>query len=255
MLLNVTSRSARSFGFASFLLFALLSCSSTKHRVPSSIYQTVLWIGDSQTHGNLGKLVYPLMTSKYGESNIELYGVGSSSPRHWSQTRSANSEHFDWMCDQWRYGRINKSGNGPVKGTLCETAEGALIPEGLSVFDHVNRSKPDLVVFQFLGNSMGWSQEAINQNVGNLLKSLDDRQECIFISSPPFLAELVEANVLRAQTELFLANAVGDRCHFVYGMQVASNMRDVRSFYNDDRIHLSPSGAEHFYNLIKNQLF
>jgi hypothetical protein len=209
------------------------------HHSNSSGFRSVLWIGDSQTHFSLGEHVYPKLISKFGLSEVSLYGVGGSSPRHWGQPRSIASENFDWLCDQSRMGRVNEKGNILIESKICRGPGNITMPIGFSVMDKVNHSKPDLVVFQFLGNSMGLISEAIRRNVSQLLKSLDFRQECIFVSSPPFHKDLEDRNQLRAQTEMYLADAVGNRCKFIYGMRVATLMRYERSFYNEDKVHLN----------------
>lgn len=217
------------------LVFVLFSCSGIK-RQPASLAK-VLFIGDSQTAGNLGKFTYQHLREKYSNSEIELYGIGGSSPRHWSA--SPREKEGQWLCSQ--HGRINGKSNVKMKDHVCRGNANEMI------YAHLNRKKTEYVVFQFLGNSMGFSQQQITEKVQLLLGQLDG-QECLFITSPPFYHELEEKNKLRKTTEDYFINAIGNRCKIYAGMSKENFeifAHDLEN-YLDDRIHLSEKGAETF---------
>lgn len=225
------------------LAFILFSCSSNK-RVPSS-QSGLLFIGDSQTAGNLGKFSYEYLTTKFDSSELEVYGVGGSSPRHWSSDQKAKDGK--WLCSQ--KGRVNGNINVSMKKNICSG------PEEQMIYSYLNRKKADFVVFQFLGNSMGFSQEFIKSNVDKLLSELGN-QDCLFITSPPYYYELSEKNKLRKTTEDYLIKAIDNRC-IVYAGMTDENLKVFaydRENYLSDRIHLSLKGAQTFFEQFKSML-
>ncbi|GAB4020492.1 MAG: hypothetical protein Fur0010_23080 [Bdellovibrio sp.] len=225
------------------LVFVLFSCSSMK-RSPSS-QSRILFIGDSQTAGNLGKYTYQHLSNQFSDSEIELYGIGSSSPRHWASTTAA--KEGQWLCSQ--NGRINGKTDIPVRERLCQG------PENQSIYAYLNRKKSDYVIFQFLGNSMGFSKEHITEKINLLLAELGN-QECLFITSPPFFYELEEKNQLRKTTEDYFIQAIGNRCKVFAGMSRENFevfAKDKKN-YLKDRIHLSEQGAENFFKQFKDLL-
>ena len=206
----------------------------------------VLYIGDSQTEGFLGGYAFHYLKENFSESEINIFGVGSSSPRHWSSEKG--SRNGKWLCE--RRGRHNSSTSIPLKDTICSGSS-----DGESIFSHLNKDKPRFVIFQFLGNSMGFSKVSIKRSINRLLKNLDN-QDCLFVTSPPYYHELKERNQLRLQTEEFFIEAIGERCEIYRGMS-EENLRvfaSNRSFYARDLIHLSRRGALAFFHQFKNRL-
>lgn len=222
-------------------LFVFYSCTSTE-RQPASAYKSVLYIGDSQSAGYLGRYVYDHLVESFDKDKIQVYGIGSSSPRHWGDP--GTSKNGKWLCK--RSGRFNTNFNIPLNERLCAG------DENKSAFHFVNRSKPDLVVFQFLGNSMGFNGAYIKKKVKQLLDEIEG-QDCIFITSPPYYKDLAEKNKLRIETEKHFKEAVGNRCQFVQGMSeenLATFLLE-RDHYVGDKIHLSKKGAKVFFEQVR----
>lgn len=128
--------------------------------------------------------------------------------------------------------------------------------KGESSFSYLNSKKSDLVIFQFLGNSMGFNESYINKKVNLLLSELSQEQQCLFITSPPYYKDLVSKNELRATTQEFFIKAIGSRCRVVKGITEHSlqNYAHQRDNYLGDRIHLSKKGAQEFFKLIVPEL-
>lgn len=226
------------------LLLTLVSCIQAE-RNPSSV-NSVLYIGDSQSEGYLGGMVYRHLNEVSKVKNIRLFGIGSSSPRHWGDSR--DSKNSKWLCK--RSGRKNDRSRVPMKDEICAGINNE------SAFSFLNAKKNDFVVFQFLGNSMGFNENYINEKIGNLLNDLGNEQQCLFITSPPYFKDLVERNELRQKTQDFFLKAIGSRCKVVKGitdltLQTYARERDN---YLGDRIHLSKKGAATFFELIAPEL-
>lgn len=222
-------------------LFVCFSC-STQNRIPAANYKTVLYIGDSQSAGHLGRFAFNHFKEKFEEKNIHVYGISSSSPRHWGDP--GTSKNGKWICE--RKGRYNNQFNIPLKEKVCSG------DKNHSAFHHINKVNPDLVVFQFLGNSMGFNGGYIKKKVEQLFVEIGNT-DCVFITSPPYYHELKEKNKLRLETEKHFIDAIGSRCEIVKGMN-EENMRTFlldRDHYVGDRIHLSKKGASVFFEQIK----
>ena len=223
-------------------LLSFISCSH-KERGPSSI-QSLLYIGDSQSEGYLGGMVYKHLSPNIRDLNV--FGFGSSSPRHWWDEQTTNNSK--WLCK--RKGRHNLKGNIKIKGKAC------IGDEKSSAFENLNKNKPDFVVFQFLGNSMGFNKDYIHSKVKKLLDALDEKQQCLFITSPPYYKDLVEKNKLRVETQEFFIEAIGSRCKMVKGVteETLNGYAFDRENYLGYRIHLSKKGAAAFFEMIKSSL-
>ncbi|PIP94440.1 MAG: hypothetical protein COW00_16560 [Bdellovibrio sp. CG12_big_fil_rev_8_21_14_0_65_39_13] len=222
----------------------LFSCSMAKRQTASENNE-VLFVGDSQTAGALGELVHEHLKNHLPVESFEVYGIGSSSPRHWGKAR--NSKDGQWLCN--RKGRYNASYEIPLKKKLCKG------PEDQSIFSYINRFNSNLVVFQFLGNSVGFSESQIKKNINELLSSLGN-QDCLFITSPPHYIELEEKNKVRLETEKYFLNAIGSRCRVIRGMS-EENLKFFqyqRDYYLNDKIHLSKIGAQVFFEQFKKSL-
>ena len=223
------------------ILFVSFSC-STKERTPASSYKSVLYIGDSQSAGHLGRYVFDHLSKTFDAKDIQVYGIGSSSPRHWGDP--GNTKNGEWICK--RTGRFNTEFEIPLKDKICSENKDK------SAFHHVNKNKPDLVIFQFLGNSMGFSGSYIKEKVKQLLDEIQG-QDCIFITSPPYYKDLEEKNKIRVETEKHFKDAIGERCQFVQGMSeenLATFLLE-RDHYVGDKIHLSKKGAGVFFEQIR----
>lgn len=202
----------------------------------------ILFIGDSQTEGYLGEIVYNYLKKSPYVKNVNVYGVGSSSPRHWQQ--NITTKYSKWL--QKRTARLN---DGRYK------MNGAMKPNSnQSLFMTLNqRHNPDLVVFQFLGNSMMMSKNFIINNVRGLLSQLKDSQECIYISSPPYYMDMPEKNQKRAETQEYFLEAIGSRCRVLKGINEDSlrNFATKREYFIKDKIHLTRDGAQEFFKLVQ----
>lgn len=216
------------------------SCTQIK-RNPSST-ASVLYIGDSQSEGYLGGLVYKHLKDISKVQDIRLFGIGSSSPRHWGDPRS--SKNSMWLCK--RSGRMNDKSRIPMNDKICAGTEGE------SSFSFLNKTKSDLVIFQFLGNSMGFNETYIQNKIENLLSALNQEQECLFITSPPYYKSLKEKNKLRSKTQEFFLSAIGSRCRVVKGVseETLATYAKQRDNYLGDKIHLSKKGANEFFKMI-----
>ncbi|MFT6068187.1 MAG: hypothetical protein ACJAT2_003763 [Bacteriovoracaceae bacterium] len=223
-------------------LFLLVSCTH-KVRSPSSV-KSLLYIGDSQSEGFLGEMIYQHLSPSIKDLNV--FGFGSSSPRHWGDEQTTNNSK--WLCK--RKGRHNLKRSIPIKAFACKGDKSS------SAFENLNSAKPDLVVFQFLGNSMGFSEKYIHSKVTKLLEALDDKQECLFITSPPYFKDLVEKNKLRVETQDYFVSAVGNRCKIIKGVseETLNGYAFERENYLGDRIHLSKKGAAAFFEMIRPSL-
>ncbi len=221
----------------------LLASCTHKERTPSSV-KSLLYIGDSQSEGFLGELVYKHLSPNVKDLNV--FGFGSSSPRHWGdELKSKNSK---WLCK--RKGRHNLNRSIAIKPFACTGSSRT------SAFENLNSEKPDFVVFQFLGNSMGFNKKYINSKVTKLLTSLDDKQQCLFITSPPYYKDLVEKNELRVTTQEYFIEAIGSRCKIIKGVneETLKGYAFDRENYLGDRIHLSKKGAAAFFEMMRASL-
>lgn len=226
----------------SMLIFSSCALSSRK---PSST-QSVLYIGDSQSEGYLGGIIYEHLKKVSQVPKIKLIGVGSSSPRHWGDNRS--SKNSKWLCK--RSGRLNNKSAVKMKKVICDYSDQK------PIFTKLNENNPDLVIFQFLGNSMGFNESYISKKIGNLLGALADSQQCLFITSPPYYKDLVEKNKLRIKTQDYFVKAIGNRCTIIKGV-TEETLKDYafkRENFLGDRIHLSKKGALAFFDMIKQDL-
>ena len=225
------------------IVFSISSC-SVGFRAPSS-RPSVLYIGDSQSAGYLGGIIHQHLLKNFQERDIFLYGIGSSSPRHWSATKDEKSGK--WLCS--RKGRFNGSKGIPLNEKICRGEKENMI------YSYLNRNKTDYVIFQFLGNSMGFNGPFIKEKVTKLLNDLGN-QDCLFITSPPYYHELKDKNILRKQTEEHFLAAIQDRCRVVKGMtdENLKGFANDRENYLGDKIHLSSKGADEFFKQIKPQL-
>jgi hypothetical protein len=232
--------------FIAFFLVSFVGCSGNQRKFSSSD-QSLLWIGDSQTAGSLGKLFYDHYIESKDYNQVHVYGVPSSSPRHWSSVSWKKSG--SWLCNM--KGRHNNKHWIPLKKEICPS------DPDQSIYAHlIEKHRPSHVVFQFLGNSMGRSKTFITEKVGALLSSLSEDQHCTFITSPPYYKTLVERNELRAKTQEYFLDAIKERCDLVVGVtdETMKSFATQRSYFAKDKIHLSKEGAKVFYNYIIAQL-
>lgn len=191
-------------------------------------------------------MVYKHLNEIAKVKDIRVFGVGSSSPRHWGDERT--SKNSKWLCK--RKGRKNNQSGVSMKKEVCKGQTNE------SAFSYLNSSKPEMVIFQFLGNSMGFNESYIAKKVGNLLNALDENQKCLFVTSPPYYKDLVEKNKLRIKTQDFFLSAIGSRCSVVAGVseETMNTYATERDNYLGDRIHLSKKGASEFFKMILPEL-
>ena len=119
---------------------------------------SVLYIGDSQSAGHLGRNVYKHLNKTFEGNNIELFGISSSSPRHWGAIKT--SKNGVWICD--RVGRHNLSYEIPLFTNIC------IGEDDQSAFGYLNSFKPEYVIFQFLGNSAALDKNSIKKRCSAL---------------------------------------------------------------------------------------
>jgi len=247
------------------VVLCTISCASKKPRSPASNNRAVLYIGDSQSAGPLGKVVYEHLQKKIDASDINLYGVGSSSPRHWGSNRTSPQfgEYNEWLCDPKRKARVGLAQRVSTQASICKRNSRE------SVFSNLNVERPGFVIFQFLGNSMRMSDEMIVNRIQNLLAKLDDSQKCLWITSPPYYRGLGDKfetrNKRRAETEAIFVQAIGDRCDVFRGMQDDNWERFAQTYeyyYSKDEtgrirgdgMHFNTQGARAFYETFKHKL-
>lgn len=225
------------------LVLFIGSCSSV-NRTPAS-KPSILYIGDSQTEGALGGIIHEHLLKSFNETEIFIYGIGSSSPRHWSATK--NDKNGEWLCS--RKGRFNGTTNISLSEKVCPLEDQSMI------FSHLNREKPEFVIFQFLGNSMGFNRAYISEKITRLLNDLGN-QDCLFITSPPYYYTLKDKNILRKETEDYFLEAIKDRCKVIRGMSDDNHkiFSKNRENYLNDLIHLSSTGATAFFKQINGYL-
>lgn len=250
------------FNFLYLLIFLISSCTHNPKRNLSSRPETVLHIGDSQSEGYLGRVLHNHYNKEFKKENIRVYGVASSSPRHWANLR--NTDFGSWLC-QVRTGRFNLKIYKDISKKICDGSFKQ------SAFEYVNQHKPDVVTFQFLGNSMNRDYAEVRGNVRKLLGQLGREQRCIFITSSPHYVFFKESNKGRVELEREYIKAIGDRCEIAKGMEeknlerfstTARNYGKMRKRSLDgkkveipgDGKHLSLTGAKTFYGLIKHKL-
>lgn len=230
-----------------YLLIILTSCTHTI-RQPSSENslegQRILYIGDSFSAGYLGGYVYEHLKQKVGTNgDVNLYGVVSSSPRHWAPVK--NSQGAKWLCRQ--EGRKNASYPTNVKKSICPKRR-----KNSPISHLMQAHNPHTVIFQFLGNSMGMSERGIINNVTNLIDQIDGAK-CYFILSPPYHQSIDSQNAKRKLTSERFIKAIAGRCEIYNGMDEANlpQFKAERDHYAGDKKHLSRTGARVFFNDLK----
>jgi lysophospholipase L1-like esterase len=233
------------------IITSFSSCSSLKSRGPTSenIHsgEKILYIGDSISAGPLGSLIYEHLSARVGEKgSVNLYGVVSSSPRHWAPAKK--SKGAKWLCKQ--KGRKNSKYPTSVTKDICPRRR------SVSPIRHLaKKNEPTLVIFQFLGNSMGMSESSIKRNVTSLIDQVPGAK-CIFITSPPYHQSINSQNTKRLQTANRFLKAVDNRCEVFNGMakERLEKFRENRDYYAGDKKHLSKKGAAVFFNELKELL-
>ncbi|MBT7611007.1 MAG: SGNH/GDSL hydrolase family protein [Bacteriovoracaceae bacterium] len=221
-------------------LIILLLLISSSHAEDSIVY-----IGDSQSVGHLGKFIYNHLKRSSPNKEIHVYGIGSSSPRHWSAP--INSKNGSWLCE--RSGRYNDQRNIPLRSKVCQG------DNSKSALSYLVQDKPEWVIFQFLGNSVGFNEFYISKKVKQMLAQIGD-QKCLFITSPPYFHALVERNKLRFKTEQYFLKAIAKRCEVAQGMteQNFNIFSKDSGHYLKDKIHLSFKGAEIFFKQFQHKI-
>lgn len=229
------------------------SCALTKkhphEREVASRSPSILHIGDSQTRGPFGKFIYQYLKEK--SDNVNVYGVSSSSPRHWV----APTYEMNWLCKQ--NSRHNENATKSMKKNVCSIKK-----QTTNGFAEVlKRHSPDIVFFQFLGNSMQRSRKQILTSLKQLLSMLNKRQKCVFITSPPYYKDLVERNKLRGETHRHFLDGIGKRCRVVQGFHMPGYADRYDYFYTvkngktrGDGMHFNAKGAQAYMDYIVDQL-
>ena len=232
-------------------LTLIVSCSSAIKRRPTSnsikTAERILYIGDSISAGPLGGLIYRHLKSRVGdEGSVKLYGVVSSSPRHWAPVKK--SKGAKWLCKQ--KGRRNNTYPTSVSKDICPKRRKH------SPLTHLmKKNDPTLVIFQFLGNSMGMSEASIAKNVTSLIDQ-SSQARCIFITSPPYHQSIDSQNEKRFNTAQRFLKAISSHCEIFNGMSLnrLENFKKNRDHYAGDKKHLSQKGAMVFFEELKSLL-
>ena len=222
-----------------FLLFSLTSASVEAKS------KKVLYIGDSQSAGYLGNIVYNELLKTYKADQVDVFGISSSSPRHWGDAKS--SKNGTWLCG--RKGRHNEKFPIPLKSKICNGKSNQ------AAFDYLLSQKYDHVFIQFLGNSVAFKESYIKNKVSQLVSFLD-KEKCVFITTPPHYYTLAENNQKRIKVESYFIEAINGRCKVVRGMtdKNLKTFAKVRNHYQPDKKHLSLKGAEEFFKQFKDLL-
>ena len=198
----------------------------------------ILFLGDSQSAGFLGRIIFDHLIESHSAENVNVYGVSASSPRHWGSPQKSWSGN--WLCN--RKGRHNTGFEIPLKSKIC----GA--DKNKSALEHL-MSDATHVVFQFLGNSTQLEEEMIKRHLQNLLKKIGKRK-CVFITSPPHF-HVASTNKRRKEVEDLFVKTIGDQCQVSRGMsgsEIAEFSKEIEN-YLKDRVHLSRKGAQRFFEL------
>lgn len=208
--------------------------------------ERLLFIGDSQTEGFLGNIVHQHLQRNSSFKDIKVIGIGGSSPRHWADKKDTRSAQ--WLCE--RSGRIDQNRGIKMAPVLCPQGSNS------SAFEVINSENTKFVVFQFLGNSMGRSEEFIKQKVEAMFSVLRADQKCLFTTSPPYYKDLTERNTLRRTTQEYILSAIQGRCEVVVGFtdETLQSFATKREYYLEDKIHLTQKGAMAFFEMFKEKL-
>jgi hypothetical protein len=237
--------------FLPILFLFACSTSGVSERSPDAqttiMGENVLYIGDSISAGPLGLLVYNHLSEKVGaDGKVNLYGIVSSSPRHWAPSKKTSGAK--WLCKQ--KGRKNKIYPTNVSKDVCPKRR-----KDSPISHLVKHNDPSLVIFQFLGNSMGMSESAINRNIQSLLDQTPQAR-CIFITSAPYHDSINHLNEKRLETANNFIKAINGRCEVFNGMssERLHGFRKQRGHYAGDKKHLSSAGAKAFFEELKELL-
>ena len=235
--------------------YSCTQLSTKDKRLPSNGTVRILHIGDSQTKGPFGKLLFDHLSTRGNE--VHVLGVSSSSPRHWASVKGERASN--WLCKQTsRYNDSTYKSHISMKDSLCLDR----LPNESVFKKSLDSYRPDLVIFQFLGNSMGRSQKKIKKSIHALLNTLSDEQGCIFITSPPYYKDLVERNKKRAQTHSYFLDALSSfsdepRCDVIEGFKMPSFSSQSDYFYTikngkkrGDGMHFNKKGARRYLDYI-----
>lgn len=238
------------------LIFLGLSCSRTDvTRSTASEGMTLLHIGDSQTEGPFGKLLYHYLAKR---DQVHLYGVSGSSPYRWIAPVVDSNGENSWLCQKKaRYNDSSYKNRIAMKEQVCSAGDQRVSPFGKLLDTH----EPDIVFFQFLGNSMSRSRKEILRDVGALLKMLEDNTKCVFITSPPYHHSLKKRNVLRGKTHDHFLEAIGQRCQVIEGFNMAGFSDQDDYFYRvvdgkrrGDGMHFNAKGAAKYLEFVAAEL-
>ncbi len=221
----------------------------------------ILVIGDSHMEGDYGRHLYNHLEKKYGEGNITVYGVGNSSIRHWVnyrdpaiETDKDNRDNADWLCKGSRSGniRLNDSIVSKAERTTHPLCSSDLSVSALSFV--ISQTSPDIVIFQFLDNSLAFGYSFIEDKVRKFYEQTATRK-CIYISTHPFhinkhtkitSQEATQAHFVRALEAVRREKGLDKGCQVIKGVTEETKKQfasDVKN-YGADKWHLSSTGAE-----------
>lgn len=221
----------------------------------------ILQVGDSHTEGHYGTFMKQFLENPGSvcdvpsqNNQVSLYGLGSSSPRHWGDSRRRNGEGA-WFCSrsQVRQHITGQSSRTIPASDICQQGKSPFA----SVYDSTN---PDLVVFTFSHNSMFLrnNQRALNTYIHRQLDILSNDTECIYITDPP--APRFDRNHVEGIEDAFVrsiqewnqerASQGKTTCAIVEGMtaHTETQFNAHRNYLKSDRWHLTETGAQFFAN-------
>lgn len=211
----------------------------------SAMASSVLFLGDSQSHGPFGRHMYKFFLENASLENVHVYGVGSSSPRHWISSKEQRDGK--WLCK--RKGRFNSSQSASIKKHICKKSK----PRESAFKYLVRTTSPNWVVFQFLGNSTGFSKEFIQKRLKEVMQALPEKSRCAFITSPPHYISKEKANVKRERVQGYFAEVISERCLFIPGVTqetLQGFAANSKNFW-PDKMHMSELGAKRFFEYVK----
>jgi hypothetical protein len=243
--------------------------------------KSVLYFGDSQSYGAMGtmmaqdlekgdELCHIIQSEEQDEGSIDqvtLLAVVGSSPNHWGDASLATGGG-KWLCEQtMKQYETGKDVLRAVGTKYCQAARNQNISVVEAAIQLVN---PDLVVFQFLGNSAWFYQRAqqlpaeqreaylqktIKAHLQSILEPVGERQ-CLFISSNPTHiskgGSIIERRNLQEVFKRYVA-LIKPECQFLEG----NTEESVRLLSHDpanyaaDKVHMSAKGGRIFVDYIK----
>lgn len=251
------------------LLFLTLFLTSFAHA------KSILYLGDSQSYGAMGTMMAEdfekgtslCLEHQAPEDEVTLLAVVGSSPRHWGDTQKRPGMG-DWLCKQkMKQYQTGKRTVHTVDNPFCDES----IRNKTSVLAAaINQINPDMVVFQFLGNSSwiytqamqlpadqreAYLERTIKTYLASVLEPVGNR-ECLFMTSNPVHISKLQAIKQRQQLQAIFKRYIAEinpNCQFLAGNTDASValISHNATHFQRDKVHLTAKGGRVFVDYIK----